>query len=111
MRKLLIRSFGIKRRNPEQFGPVIDCRILQNPHELPKLRHLDGRDMQVKEFVMMSSHASHLMHQAMTAVQNGAMEISFMCYGGRHRSVAMAEALKDRLEDVGMEVDVDHMEL
>ena len=105
--RLIISSFGFKRGIPENADFIFDMRYTENPFYVPELRYKSGKDREVKEFVfsdpaviaqldqiesMMRLVIPMFMHQGKRRIM-----ISFGCTGGRHRSVAMAEALHDRL--------------
>jgi len=107
--KLQIRvlSFGFKRGTPLDADFVFDCRFLTNPHYVPELKPLTGVDAAVKEFVF-GDHAAHhylSMMQEMIefvvphCIKEGKTQlvVAIGCTGGRHRSVAMAEALREKL--------------
>ena len=80
---------------------IFDCRKLPNPHN-STIKHMDGRDKAVQEFVFHQPHkgasAQDLVNEAVdwaiTAFKDGQgkdVVIAFGCVGGIHRSVAVAE--------------------
>jgi UPF0042 nucleotide-binding protein len=100
---LMFESFGYKHGIPGDADFVFDVRSLPNPYWEHALRHLNGRDPPVIEFL--SGHASV---RDMTADLIGFMErrvadfaqanrsyltIAIGCTGGQHRSVFIAEQL------------------
>lgn len=92
-------SFGYKMNGEDQFAvtgpdaPVIyDCRGIKNPHSDPKLRSLSGRDPDVRHAVMKDPLARIILHRATTNLRNG-RNVAFGCAYGKHRSVALAEAV------------------
>jgi len=103
-------SFSFRKGVPVGASLVLDCRGLRNPHLNPRLRHMTGKDLAVQEYVMQDGNAPLMLKDALERVQDG-MTIAFGCYGGRHRSVAMAERLAKELGRVGCEVEVIHREL
>ncbi|NUR80517.1 MAG: RNase adaptor protein RapZ, partial [Dermatophilaceae bacterium] len=86
---------------------VFDMRFLPNPYWVPELRALTGRDGPVSEFVMKQAGADEFLDRAsglldtMIAgyVREGRryVTVAVGCTGGKHRSVAVAEALSERL--------------
>jgi UPF0042 nucleotide-binding protein len=112
-------SFGFKNGVPVDADLVFDVRCLPNPHFIPTLRHLTGRDPAVVRY--MRRHAStrefleHLSSFLTFALPQYVHEgksyltVAIGCTGGQHRSVMMAEALKKPLSKVkGVRVRVRH---
>lgn len=107
--KLQIRvlSFGFKRGIPLDADFVFDCRFLPNPHYIPELKPLTGVDATIKEFVLRDSTSTQyldMIHQMVEfviplCIKEGKTQlvVAIGCTGGRHRSVVMAEALRDKL--------------
>lgn len=98
---------------------VIDCRELPNPHN-STIKHLDGRDKAVQEFVFHQPHkgvsAQDLIDEtvdwaldAFQANPDTDLVLAFGCVGGRHRSVAMAEQYAAQLG--GWPTKIDHFGL
>lgn len=116
-----VQSFSYKRGVPRGVDMVFDCRFLSNPHWVPALRALDGRDAKVAEFVASDprfteffDRVSGLVLMLLPAhIQEGKahLSIGFGCTGGQHRSVALAEKLSDTLEQSGWQVSRRHREL
>lgn len=104
-----IVSFGHKFGEPEADRKA-DCRSLRNPHHDPKLKRLTGRDKPVRDFVSEDSKTFHLVERVLSVAQDGET-IAFGCFGGRHRSVALAEMVGEALKARGHEVEIHHREL
>lgn len=104
-----VMSFSYRRGTPKA-DVVFDCRKLRNPHLDPRLRDFNGKDIAVQAYVMQDGNAPLMLGDALEAAQEG-MTIAFGCYGGKHRSVAMAEKLAKELRKAGHEVEVFHREL
>ena len=119
--RLAVMSFGFKYGLPLDADIVFDMRFLPNPFWVPELRALTGRDEDVAEFVLSQEGASEFLDRAthllesMTAgyVREGRryVTIAVGCTGGKHRSVAVAEALSKRLEGDRVETFVVHRDL
>ena len=108
---LTMISFSFKNgATPKDAKQVFDCRNLRNPHSVPKLRELDGRDSRVQEYVLNDPKSGGVVFQALQALGRGET-VAFGCYGGRHRSVALAEHLAKVLRANGKEVVVEHRAL
>ncbi len=110
-----LRTFGFKHLNPvDRAGAMVDCRSLRNPHQDRRLRLLDGRDEAVQKYVKADPNFQKKLKEARYAASysGGGDGICWIgCYGGRHRSVAVAEILADELKNHGFEVTVEHSQL
>ncbi|MGO4598492.1 RNase adapter RapZ [Terrabacter sp. 2RAF25] len=105
--RIAVMSFGFKYGLPLDADVVFDMRFLPNPYWVPELRSLTGRDGPVSEFVMKQAGADEFLDRAgdlldtMIAgyVREGRryVTVAVGCTGGKHRSVAIAEALSERL--------------
>jgi UPF0042 nucleotide-binding protein len=103
-------SFGYKHGVPLDADLVFDVRCLPNPHFVERLRGLTGRDRPVVQY--MRRHAStrefldrltsFLRFALPQYVDEGKsyLTIAVGCTGGQHRSVMIAEALRNSLKDV-----------
>lgn len=112
--KVKLISFGFKYGEPHQeLGQdyrLIDCRGLKNPHNVTELKPLTGLDGKVQRYVESDVRFGQLQDNATMALKDGIV-IAFGCYGGRHRSVSMAEMTAAKLKDAGHEVEIYHREL
>ena len=116
-----IFSFGFKYGTPTDADFVADVRFLPNPYWVPSLRELNGQDKAVSDYVLSSDGATEFLdayEKALMIAINGCAKedkhfvtIAVGCTGGQHRSVAMSEALADRLRSHGLEVSVSAREL
>ena len=107
--RLIISSFGFKRGVPVNADFIFDMRYTVNPFYVPELREKSGRDKEVRDYVFsdpvvneqLNSIESMLRLVIPCFMKQGKrrLMVAFGCTGGRHRSVAMAEALHDRLKD------------
>jgi UPF0042 nucleotide-binding protein len=114
-------SFGYKYGIPVDADLLVDCRFLPNPHWVPELRPQTGLDAEVSDYVLGQKGAVEFLDRypdilellAEGFVREGKryMTVAVGCTGGKHRSVAMAEALAGRLRDVGMQTLVVHRDL
>ncbi|MBA2260985.1 MAG: RNase adapter RapZ [Acidobacteria bacterium] len=106
-----VLSFGFKNGIPVDLDLLFDVRFLPNPHFVPELRPLTGRDAEVMKYLDKSktkrqflTHTSKLLKFLVPHyVTEGKsyLTIGIGCTGGRHRSVAIAEALKKNLSGLG----------
>jgi UPF0042 nucleotide-binding protein len=114
-------SFGYKYGLPVDADLVVDCRFLPNPHWVPELRPLTGRDEQVRDYVLSQPCAPEFLDGYTTLLgiiaagyrREGKRyaTIAVGCTGGKHRSVAVAEELARRLDGSEMDVAVVHRDL
>lgn len=115
-----VLSFGHKYGMPEA-DVVFDARCLENPYWVPELRPLSGLDAPVCEFVFAHPESRELLERAAAFLRcqlrlserHGAAELTVAvgCTGGRHRSVAVAEALAGELRQEGCAVLVQHRDI
>ncbi len=116
-----IVSFGFKHGLPLDVDLVFDCRFLPNPHWVDELRPLDGRDGPVRDYVMGQDDATSYLAELQRLFEltlpayeregKAYLSIALGCTGGRHRSVAMAEALGGILTDLGYRPHIRHRDV
>ncbi|CAN5856019.1 RNase adapter RapZ [soil metagenome] len=114
-------SFGYKYGIPVDADMVADMRFLPNPFWDPQLRPLSGRDDAVRDSVLGQPDAAAFLdgyEQLLGSLTGGFVRegkrfltLAIGCTGGRHRSVAMAEALAGRLRGHQISVLVVHRDL
>jgi UPF0042 nucleotide-binding protein len=114
-------SFGYKYGLPVDADLVVDCRFLPNPHWVPELRPLTGRDEAVSDYVLHQPGAEEFIDgytKLLEVIAAGYLRegkryatVAIGCTGGKHRSVAITEELNRRLQDSGMDVAVVHRDL
>ncbi|MBY6541166.1 RNase adapter RapZ [Rhodococcus sp. BP-349] len=117
-----VESFGFKYGVPLDADVLCDMRFLPNPHWIPELRPLTGKDAGVRDYVLGQPDAEEyleLYHRLLNMTLAGYrregkryMTVAVGCTGGKHRSVAMTEALAERLRaDADTSVRVVHRDL
>ena len=116
-----VQSFSYKRGVPRGLDMIFDCRFLNNPHWVPALRALDGRDPSVADYVTADPRFQEFslrlkelllfLLPAQKAEGKAHVAIGFGCTGGQHRSVAVAEILGNALAEAGWSVSKRHREL
>jgi len=119
--RVTVVSFGFKYGLPIDADIVTDVRFLPNPHWVPALRPKPGTDPEVAAYVLAQPGATDLLDTAERLVSLAAegylregkhyATVAVGCTGGRHRSVALAEALSRRLGNAGMRTRVVHRDL
>jgi RNase adapter protein RapZ len=103
-----VESFGYKYGLPMDADTVMDVRFLPNPHWVDDLRPHTGQHPAVRDYVLGQPGAGEFLdtyHRLLEVVIDGYrregkryMTVAIGCTGGKHRSVAIAEALAARLE-------------
>ncbi len=115
-------SFGYKHGVPVDADMVFDARFLPNPHWVPELRSLSGRDEPVRDYVMSQPGAEAFVRSVVDLLalllpgyrREGRhyLTVAIGCTGGRHRSVVLAEELARRLTaQVGLPCRVTHRDV
>jgi UPF0042 nucleotide-binding protein len=111
--RIAVMSFGFKYGVPLDADFVFDMRFLPNPFWIPELRSFTGQDASVADYVMRQEGAAEFLDRVVALmepvtagyVREGRRYVTLAvgCTGGKHRSVAVAEALRSRLatRDVG----------
>ena len=105
--EVIVQSFGFKYGIPPESDLVFDVRFLPNPYYEMSLREKNGTDPDVRNYVFQGGTADALMGHLTTMIDfllpryiaegKSNLIISIGCTGGKHRSVAIAEALSEHL--------------
>jgi RNase adapter protein RapZ len=119
--RVSVVSFGFKYGLPVDADMVADCRFLPNPHWVPELAPLTGQHPLVRDYVLGQPGAADFLDAftkavqvALAGYQNSGRHfvlIAVGCTGGKHRSVAMAEQMAQRLSVKWPAVQVMHRDL
>nr|WP_229661732.1 RNase adapter RapZ [Phycicoccus endophyticus] len=119
--RLAVMSFGFKYGVPLDADFVFDMRFLPNPFWVPELRSLTGVDEPVASYVMEQEGAGTFVERVVALMEpvtagyrregRRYATIAVGCTGGKHRSVAVAEALSRRLADETVASFVVHRDL
>ncbi|RHA40252.1 RNase adapter RapZ [Cellulomonas rhizosphaerae] len=114
--RINVVSFGFKYGIPLDADHVVDMRFLANPYWITELRHLTGRDAPVRDYVLGLPGAVTFIERYVDALEpvlagylneeKRYVTIAVGCTGGKHRSVAVSEAIATRLRDAGHRVTV-----
>ena len=114
-------SFGYKYGLPLDVDVVFDCRFLPNPFWIEELRPFSGLDGPVREYVLSQPETKDFLEKvdglltgilpAFVREGKSYLTIALGCTGGRHRSVALAEALGERIGAHGHAVSVFHRDV
>lgn len=118
---ITVLSFGYKYGIPLDADLVVDVRFLPNPYYVEELRCQTGCDDEVKKYVLESPVATEFLQKYIDFltfllphyVREGKthLVIAIGCTGGQHRSVALANAIADGLNDQKYKLTVRHRDL
>ncbi len=118
---IIIRSFGFKYGSPRNADTVWDVRFLRNPYWDSDLRSLNGLDEKVIDYVEADTSFAEFWSKITdcslfmlgAAGREGKQyyQIGIGCTGGRHRSVVIAQKLKEYFIFHGYDAIVRHANL
>jgi UPF0042 nucleotide-binding protein len=110
---ILLESFAYKNGLPADADFVFDVRCLPNPHWMPALRPLSGRDAAVAQHLDEQPLVRDYLDQVLRFLDTwlprfesdsrSYVTVAFGCTGGRHRSVYCAETVAAHLRRHGRE--------
>jgi RNase adapter protein RapZ len=117
-----ILSFGFKHGIPVDSDLLFDVRFLPNPHFVPHLRPHTGRDSEVVKYLEKAESTHEFLTHTLSLLNflvpqyvnegKSYLTIGIGCTGGRHRSVAIAEALRKGLSGIkGVRIRVKHRDI
>ena len=119
--KIHLISFGFKYGTPAEADMVYDLRFLPNPYFIPELKPMSGLDAPVADFLLTqdpgATFLTHLAEFQLYLLPQYETEgryrvtIAIGCTGGRHRSVAITQALSKILAENGFFVTTEHRHL
>ncbi|GFP74039.1 nucleotide-binding protein [Clostridium zeae] len=118
---ITVVSFGFKYGIPMDSDLVFDVRFLPNPFYIPELKPFSGNDEPVKKYVLEKVETKEFMSKIEDMLKflipNYAKEgkrqliVSIGCTGGRHRSVAIANAIYETLNNDGFKATIEHRDV
>jgi UPF0042 nucleotide-binding protein len=116
-----IMSFGFKYGVPLDCDMIFDVRFVPNPFYIPELKKLTGKNPLVANYVYDFEETGVFMDKLLSMLEylipfyeregKSQLVVALGCTGGKHRSVAMAEDLTRKLEELGMRVFVEHRDI
>jgi len=118
---ITVLSFGFKYGIPVDSDLVFDVRFIPNPFYIPELKQYSGNDEPVREYVLKQtetiSFVEKLVDMLKYLIPNYIKEgkrqliISIGCTGGRHRSVAIANEVYERLNKENYNSRIEHRDV
>lgn len=120
--KVNVTSFGFKYGLPADADLVVDARFIPNPHWQDELRAKTGNDKEVSDYVLAQPGVEDFIYNYVAALQvvlDGYRKenkrfatVAVGCTGGKHRSVAIANEISNRLSSLAdVTVSVQHRDL
>lgn len=116
-----VMSFGYKRGTPMAADMVFDMRFIPNPYYVKTLRPLTGNNAKVSRFVLRHQVTQDFLTKAVEMIDmlvpfymnegKYSLNIGIGCTGGHHRSVAVANELHRRLQEMGRRTTLEHRDL
>jgi UPF0042 nucleotide-binding protein len=114
-------SFGFKYGIPYGTDLLFDVRFLPNPHFVPGLREQTGQDERVVAYLDRQPDFGELVERLGDLLayllpryrreNRSYLSVAIGCTGGRHRSVAVAERVKEALDAQGWPARVIHRDI
>jgi len=118
---LSLLSFGYKYGIPYDADFILDCRFIPNPHWVPELQPLSGKDGAVakmvldnpatKEFINNFLHLFNGTKEGFLQEGKRYLTIAIGCTGGRHISVAVSEFLTNEFRNQMIDTTLNHRDL
>lgn len=117
---IVLFSFGFK-HGQAQADMVWDVRFLPNPYWVAELKPFTGKESAVAAYVLESSAARQFLTllepllffllEQYAAADRETLTLAIGCTGGRHRSVALVEYLRDALVSRGLHPRMYHRDI
>jgi len=118
---LSLLSFGYKYGIPYDADFILDCRFIPNPHWIPALQPMSGREKPVSDAVLSHSATEEFISGFISLFESARagflregkryITVAFGCTGGRHRSVAVAHEVGERCKELGIDVHLQHRDV
>jgi UPF0042 nucleotide-binding protein len=119
--KVQIVSFGHKYGNPRDVDLMLDVRHLPNPYFETSLRDLTGENSRIVKYLNKSDDVKETIRRFVELAEyllpfyqkegKSYLTIGIGCTGGRHRSVMVANAIRNALKKAGFSVSVVHRDM
>lgn len=119
--KVQLVSFGHKYGNPRDVDLLFDVRHLPNPYFELSLRDLTGEDRRIVKYLDKNPDVRETIKRFLDLIEyllpfyqkegKSYLSIGLGCTGGKHRSVMVANSLRDSLKKAGYSVSVAHRDM
>lgn len=114
-------SFGFKYGVPTEADLMFDVRCLPNPFYIDELKYKTGLDEPVRDYVMKWEQTQGVLQRILTFLDytmplysdegKSQLVIAIGCTGGKHRSVALTQAVYNHLIENKHKVSVHHRDI
>jgi UPF0042 nucleotide-binding protein len=118
---LHVSSFGFRYGVPVDADMVLDVRFLPNPHYVEALKHFDGHNQRIRDFVLDDEGSKVFMEKLIDLMafllpmyeKEGKvrLNVALGCTGGKHRSVVVANQLGSYFLDRNYQVTINHRDI
>jgi RNase adapter protein RapZ len=118
---IYVTSFGYRNGLPPDSDLVFDVRFLPNPNYIPRFKNLTGKDPRVAHYIRSFPQTVEFINRITDLlgyllphyVREGKsyLTIAFGCTGGQHRSVMIADEIRNNLLKAGFNVKVSHRDI
>jgi len=119
--RIRIFSFGFKHGIPHDTDLILDVRFINNPYFVPELKRLDGRDTEIKNFVLKKNTSQIFLSKFLDLIDyliplyekegKAYLTIAIGCTGGQHRSVVIADAIHTHIKKAKRLVKIEHRDI
>jgi len=119
--RVSVISFGYKYGIPLDSDLIFDTRFLPNPFYVDALRNLSGQDSAVRDFLLGADETQAFLAELFRFIRfqmprfvaegKSSLVISVGCTGGRHRSVVVADELREYLQKEKYDITISHRDI
>ena len=119
--RVQVQSFGFRYGIPRDSDLIFDVRFLPNPFYVPELKHHNGTEKEVSDFVLKFTQTKEFivkLDDMLTMliphyIEEGKTElvIGIGCTGGKHRSVTIAREISALLDKKSIRTIVRHRDM
>ncbi|MBZ5578535.1 MAG: RNase adapter RapZ [Acidobacteriia bacterium] len=119
--RIYVTSFGYRYGLPADSDLVFDVRFLPNPNYIPRFKNLTGKNPGVARYIrsfpqtveFMGRISELLVYLIPHYIREGKsyLTIAFGCTGGQHRSVMIADSIRNNLVKAGFKAKVNHRDI
>jgi RNase adapter protein RapZ len=116
-----ITSFGFKYGIPHSADLIMDVRFLKNPYFIPALKEQNGKNDEVKNFVLNNDITQEFAGKFLNLIDfliplyrtegKAYLTIAIGCTGGQHRSVVIADLVYDHIRQSGRTAYITHRDI
>jgi len=119
--RIQVVSFGFKNGVPLDADLIIDVRFLVNPYFVAELKHLNGEDDKIKDFILSHKDTKTFLNKYLDLLDylipmyekegKAYLTVAIGCTGGRHRSVTIARTIFDHIRKTRNQAEIVHRDI